>query len=280
MNPDLPAISVRELLAGNVQLASPPELFLAINRALEDPDATAQDVAHIIQHDPGLAARLLKIVNSAFYGFPSRTTSIAHAVTILGERDLRNLVLATLVVDKFSSLPNSILSMREFWIVSVRCALFAKALTDRHRLGKRLNSVFICGLLHEVGRLVIYHRIPELARAAALLMKAEGVGERSAEVRTMGFDHYEVGAELAKRWRLPEVIAITIEHHGHPQDALLFAQEAGIVTLASLLSLNARADAMDSSLWCFLSLDKTIVDAIDGEVDRQFRELFQLIYWG
>jgi len=206
-------ISVNELLSGTVQLASPPEVFLKINQAINSPTHTIGDIALIIEHDPGLSARILKIVNSPFYGFPSRINSVKQAVGIIGFRDLRDLVLATLVIDRFSSMANGLISMRQFWMNSVRRALTAKILAEKSSHTAEIGDVFLSGLLHEIGLLVIYQRIPELARAACLQASVENVREDVAQRRIFGIDHYEVGAELARRWRLPDLVRIAMESH-------------------------------------------------------------------
>lgn len=286
MNDQSSPIGIKDLLAGNVQLASPPELFLKINQVLDDPTKTMLDASRLIEHDPGLSARLLRIVNSAFYGLPSKITSITQAISIIGIKELKDLVLATLVVDKFSSLPNALMTMRQFWIQSVRCALIARGLTARHPQGRRLNATFICGLLHEMGRLVVYHRLPELARAALLRAKSGSIPEHEAERDILGFDHYQVGAELARRWRLPEVIVSTIEHHDNPTAAGAFEQEALLVSVASQLSsleydnrslLDDQLPA-EAPIWRQISMDRAVLDQILPEAEAAFFEIFRQIY--
>jgi HD-like signal output (HDOD) protein len=273
------------LLAGEVKLASPPEIFLKLCDILDDPTGTVRDAEQVIKHDPGLAARLLRLVNSAFYGFPAQISSISRAISLLGLQELRDLVLATCIVERFSRFPNRLLDMRAFWRVSVRCALLAKALARRHPQAQELEPIFTCGLLHEVGRLVIYAKIPELARAAILLAQAEGIEEPEAERRTYGFDHYQLAAELATRWRLPEVIVATLRWHGAPENAGAFSRETALVTLASALSLAevenpAQLASMlsDSAAFAFTRLSASGVTEVLEETALQFEEVFQLLF--
>jgi putative nucleotidyltransferase with HDIG domain len=277
----IPVITVRELLAGDVKLASPPESFVRITALLDDPRHNLQDITRLIEQEPGLSARLLKIVNSAFYGFPARIATVAKAITVLGNQELRDLVLATLVIERFSSLPNGLMSMRQFWMYSIRCALFARFLADRHPEGKRLQPVFICGLLHDIGRLVIYHRLPELARAAVLLSRHEQLTEQAAQRRVIGLDHYRVGAELARQWRLPEIIAVTIERHDAPTEASQFPLECLIAALASRLAqaeANAGLVDIDPAYWQRLDLSSIVLDTVIPEVDAAFNEIFRQFF--
>lgn len=286
MGPQTNPLSMQELLSGNVQLASPPEIFLRISEIIDDPSKNAHHAEQVIQHDPGLCARLLRLANSAFYGFSSKISSVSHAIAIIGTQELRDLILATVVIDKFSTLPNGLMTMRQFWSASVRCALFSRNLAHFHPRERTLQSVFICGLLHEVGRLIIYHHIPELSRAAISLTQSEGLQETEAEYRIIGFTHYDVAAELAKRWRLPEVIIVTIKNHNAPEKAALFDQETALISLASLLSLkvdleDALSDRQiqETPLWDFITLPRDILKVIIPEVDVQFREVFHALFF-
>lgn len=279
-----PRITVTELLSGNVRLASPPELFLNINHVLDDPKKTTLDACRLIENDPGLSARLLKIVNSPYYGFPTKIASINQAIRIVGIRELKDLVLATLVVDKFSSLPNGLMTMSQFWMLSVRCALIARYLSIRHPNTKQLQPIFICGLLHEIGRLIVYHRLPELARAALLRARAEGIPEHTAQRKILELDHYEVGAELARAWRLPEAIVITIQKHDYPDAAGAYREETRLVWLASQLSAVDDRDALnelfpaDAAIWHQLGIKQSVMEEVRAETETAFMDIFKLIY--
>ncbi len=281
-------ITVDTLLAGEVNLASPPEIFLKVSEILDDPTKTVHDAERIINHDPGLAARLLRLVNSALYGFPAQISSISHAVSMIGLQELRDLILTTWVVERFSRLPNRLLDMPTFWRISVRLGLLAEALARRHPQSSELKSMFSCGLLHEVGRLVIYAKIPELARAAMLLAAAEEIEEVQAERRSYGFDHYQLASELAYRWRLPEVFVATLRWHGSPEQAGSFSRETGIVTLASRLSLAeiekpkqlGKVQLSLVPLMAFLRLEISALPEVLEEVEIQFEEVFRLLFRG
>jgi len=282
------SLNIHVILTGNVQLASPPELFLRLNDVLENPEASLGDAEALIENDPGLSARLLRIVNSAFYGIRSKVTCIRHALSIIGIQEVRDLVLTTLIVDKFSTFTNSLMTMREFWALSVRCALTAKLLASYRPDRERLQAVFLCGLLHEIGRLVVYHRLPELARAAALLAQSENITYHEGERRIIGFDHYQIGAGLAQLWRLPEIIAATIEHHGMPENAAAFRRETALITQAqsfvysrySKSHIAGKAAETETAERDLLGIDVTILNELIPKVDEQFDEVFKLIYTG
>lgn len=268
-------------------LASPPEIYLKITEIIDHPAKTPKDAEDIILHDPGLAARLLRLVNSAFYGFPGQISSIARAITIIGIKELRDLVLATVVVERFGRMPIKWMSMKEFWRLSVRCALLASEIEKLLPNPVKLESVFVCALLHEIGRLVIYAKIPELARAAILLSEQGQMKETEAERRTYGFDHYQLAAELARRWHLPAVVVTTLDSHHAPHAAGQFVEETAVVVLACQLSL-AEVDAKQplkaslpdiEGLLGILGLESErlpgIIEAAEENFEPVFRMLFQ-----
>ncbi len=272
-------ITISDLLSGDVQLASPPTLFFELKKVTEDPTKTLKDAGKIIEKDPGLTARLLKIVNSAFYGFPARISTISHAITLIGIKELETLVLATLVIDKFSSLPSGMMSMRDFWSMSLRCALNAKEFCNLQCQAESVEAIFVCGLLHDIGRLIFYRRIPALAREIGLQKAAGDKDEIQIEHNLLGFDHFQTGAELAKLWNLPAIIETTIRHHSKPELAGQFHTEANIVKLAYRLSQQKIFDpdnfTIDSDFSVF-SISE--LEEISEKANAKFDEIFSIFY--
>lgn len=281
---DLP--TVQEVLSGNIDIASPPEIFLKVSEILDDPTKNAHDAGRIIERDPGLTSRLLKIVNSAIFGFPSKVTSVGRAIAIIGNVELRNLVLATVVVDRFSHIPSGIPSMREFWSTSVRCALYAKTLASHHPLCNDASTIFVCGLLHNLGSLIIYSKLPDLANEAVILAKADGITLQEAEQQILGFDRFEIGADLCKLWRLSNLIVKTIKFHNCPMAANIYTQEIAVVTLADYMSNTFdfeqekldHQSVVDHSVANYLAITPNIIESIVQTVESEFDELFRLIY--
>lgn len=265
-----------DLLKGDLQLTSPPAIFFALKKTIEDPNKSMVDAGHIIEKDPALTIRLLKLVNSAFFGFPSRIVTISHAITLIGTRELQNLVLSTLIIDRFSMLPNGMLSMHDFWAMSLRTALTAKELAAHWKNNDEKESLFICGLLHEIGKLVFFRRIPELAREVGLLVESAGIDEIETERKIIGFDHYETGAELAKLWKLPEIISETIALHSYPDKTSRYKNAASIVRSANHITKMAFSDS-ETDLSPIGISDEQLSDIID-KVHDQFEEIFNIFY--
>ncbi len=217
-----------------MKLPSPPTILTRLMSAMGSAEKNGiRPIGEIIGQDPSLSARLLKIANSPFYGLPRRMASIDQAIQMLGLQALQSLVIGTLVIERFSSLPG-MGTMNEFWAASLRCGLCSKLMGSR--LERAAPSppeiLFVCGLLHDIGRLVVYTQLPEISRAAYLDARGGAVSENEAVKAILGFDYYHVGAELSNAWKLPEILAVTQKYHEAPWEAPNYRLESALVALA------------------------------------------------
>ncbi len=279
-------LTPEEIITGNTELASPPDIYQKITSTLDDPTKGALDLAKIIDLDAGLATRILRLVNSAFYSFSANITSISHAVSIIGATELRNLVLTTVVIERFSNLPNGLVSMDEFWSISVKCALYSRSLGQHHKNCAKMDSLFICGLLHRIGLIIIYSKLPELARSAILLSDEQAISEAEAQEELLGFNYADVGGALARQWQLPDVIQATLKNHLNPKTDQPHAIESGIISLSLSLSefdtsdqeALSRFSEPDNLLWQLTGLKSEVLDVVLPEVDELFSETYRMIY--
>jgi putative nucleotidyltransferase with HDIG domain len=273
--------SIEEVLDGVEELVSLPAACLRINEMVDDPTTSTDDVSQVITQDPALTARLLRIANSPFYGLASSVDTVARAVTVLGMRQVRDLALATTAVRAFEGIPNKLVSMQSFWEHSIYCALAARTLAE-DCLKSRRESVFVAGLLHDVGQLVLYNRLPDLSRQAleAVLDGPEELESQEAERELMGFDHAEVGAELMRRWGLPENLRECVAFHHTPQMAEHHAKEVAIVhianSIASMAELNSldlgHAPRIDPSAWEVIGLVPDVIEPTIRGVQAQIAD--------
>jgi len=273
-------LTIADLLQGDVQLASPPNVYFELQQVSEDPNKSLTDAAFIITQDAALSLKLLKIVNSAFYGFPAQITSISRAITMIGIKELRSIVLSTVIIDKFSNLPGDMINMHDFWARSLRCALIAQEL-DKHLGNEFSDSAFLCGIVHNIGQLVFLLRIPELARKSILALQAqEGhqplLDEIYVEKSIIGFDHFQAGAALTKLWNLPNLITDSIKLHAYPDNVDTYHKIASIVRLADTYSRiegdwsNLEPNNLD------VSIDE--ISAILDTTHEKFEQIFKVFY--
>ncbi|MDR9435963.1 MAG: HDOD domain-containing protein [Thiohalophilus sp.] len=284
---DYPAgISPADLVGGAVRLVSLPEVCLRVNEMVEEPDTSAGELGKVISQDASLTARLLKIVNSSFYGFPSRIETVSRAVTVIGLRELRGLVLAASAVETFSRIPTDLLNMVHFWRHSVYCAVVAQLLAEEcHVLHS--ERLFVAGLLHDIGKLVMYNRLPEQSRAAIDLAAEKPCGDFEAEQRLLGFDHARIGAELLSVWQMPESLCAAVDYHHRPGEAPAHLIEACIVHVANSITgmaeqgLDSSSDVyvqpIDPLAWQTLSLDESIIDPLCHRAGPLFSDALEVI---
>ena len=224
-----------------------PDVVAAVIALADDHRATAADFAEVIGRDPNLAARLLRIANSSYYSLRGRIDTIQRAVAVIGSLDVCNLAIGLSAVRAFRDIPVEVVSMEDFWTHSVYCSVLARRLARGASPGRE-GTLFLAGLLHDVGQLLIFLRRPEEARKA-LRMVMDGPGDFTAEVAersVLGFDHGDVGDELARHWHLPELLRECMALHHSPGSASASnASAVAIVHVANSLAYLAETDSVD-----------------------------------
>jgi putative nucleotidyltransferase with HDIG domain len=237
---------IQTLLDDIDQLVSLPAVCIRLNEMVDDPSSSAEDIARVISQDVSLTARILRIANSPLYGFSTQIDTVSRAVTILGTHQIRDLALATAAVKTFEGIPNTLVSMDSFWEHSIYCALCARTLA-MECLKRQRDAVFVGGLLHDIGHLVMYNRLPDLSRQAleVCLDGADELETQEAEQEIFGFDHAELGGELAHRWALPSNIQESIAYHHNPEAAKQNRVEAAIVHIANSIAVLAELNTQD-----------------------------------
>lgn len=237
---------IAELVRGAGELVTLPDIFIRINQLVENPDSTTADIAQAVSRDPAFTVRLLRVANSPFYGFSSTIDTVSKAVSIIGTSQIRNLALSTTIANSFAGLSNKLVSMDNFWRHSLYCGLAALKLAKL--AGKcDAEAMFTAGLLHDIGELVIFNRLPEQARHCLLLMldSADELSLYQVEQQTMGFDHAQVGGELARQWKLPSMLVECIACHHDIKSAQRYQRETALVHIANILALMAEIDSLD-----------------------------------
>lgn len=212
-------------------LISPPQVHFALLEVLNNPDSSTREMADVIAMDPALTARLLRIVNSPYYGLQRRIDTISRAVAVVGTSELFNLSIAVSATSVFARLPSTLVSMDTFWRHSVFTAMLSRELSRRCNV-LHPERLFVAGILHDVGSLLLYNERPDTM--GELLMVAQGDEEIlfQAELNRLGFSHADVGAAILRLWQLPEALCQTVAMHHTPLEGGEENNEACLVYLA------------------------------------------------
>ena len=226
------AIKINDLVGS--WAASPPILYYQLREKLDDPDSSFDDLALIIKTDPAMSARLLKIVNSAFYGFDEKVDTLTHALNIIGTEQLTDLALAAIVTSRFEGIPRDLINMETFWMHSIACGIAARKIAKRMP-GVEAEKMYLGGMLHDIGSLILFKESPEDAKKILLRCKESGENLFKVEKEILGYDHAEVGALLLSEWKLSGRLAEMVKYHHQPANAGEYLKEACII---------ARADAL------------------------------------
>ncbi len=224
------------------RLLSLPEVYIRLKKNLEDPDHTLAEVVGIVSKDPVITVRLLRIVNSALYSFSTKIETVGRAITLLGTQHVHDLVLASSVIKAFSDINLEIIDIHRFWRRSLYCAVTCKLLASAS-LPVRKERLFITGLLHNVGQLIMCQAIPEYSLEAMELAANENIPIHLAERKLLEFDYATVGGFLLSQWNLPEALCEAIEFHLDPDDQAPHSYETAIVHISALM-----AQAMDDGV--------------------------------
>ncbi|MFB3137828.1 MAG: HDOD domain-containing protein [Phycisphaerales bacterium] len=214
---------VSRAIEGISHIATLPEITLKIIELVEDPTSTAQDLHNVISNDPALCSRILKVVNSAFYGLPRQIGSINRAIVLLGLNAVKNIAIATSLTKLFRGgelCPG--FSARDLWIHCVATAAGSKLICDELKLGLS-DEAFLAGLIHDIGIMVevqaMRHELTQVFEE--MTFDSDGAPQsdmREVEQRILGADHTAFGAGLCETWKFPKSFNYVTRHHHNPSE--------------------------------------------------------------
>lgn len=241
-----PLPSLNEFLGTANIFVSFQETFFRILEVIDDPGSTAGHLANVVGKDPGMSAKLLQLVNSPFYGFPQQIDNLERAVTLVGTRELSQLALGITIIQSFDGIAANVLSTREVWTHSLACGVFARVLAS-HIPGLPGESLFVAGILHDTGRLVMLSRLPGLVAEAMVLSHRECLPMYLVERQLLGWDHTDLARELFQRWGLPPTLQDAAAGHHAPALATDI-RSAALLHVADIMAI-ALEYGFNGSSW-------------------------------
>lgn len=206
-----------------------PGVVRFISDVVEDTQSSLQDVGEIIARDQVLSAKILRMVNSPFYGFPGRISSVTHALVLLGLGVVKGLILSTAVFDNLDR------KHRGLWEHSLGTAVISRQIA-KHRAMQDCEDIMIAGLLHDLGKVVLAVVEPEQYDQCIDLAMAQGIHIAQAERECFGVDHTTVAAWVSERWHLPLQLVECLTMHHRPLQAYQHPEAVAIVHVADILA--------------------------------------------
>lgn len=226
---------LNSLFSGSRQLPTLPVLFGEINKMLENPFTSNQKISQLLMKDQAMVAKILKLSNSALYSRRQEITNLANAITFLGTQTLRNLILQISMVRLFPFDEKEIpeFNANTFWEHSLGTGFFTSILVKKLDLPPN-DDYYIGGLLHDLGKLVVYQFYPEKFKEIVLKQINEGIVDIAAEEEVMGVNHADIGDFLAEKWKFkPAVVAAIRDHH---KDLKAPSVHVAVTRIANLFS--------------------------------------------
>jgi hypothetical protein len=260
---------VKKLANTNIKLPEVPSTVFELNEVIANPLSSADDIAQVVQKSPSLTAILLKIANSPCYGFPSKIDKISLAVTLIGTREIFGSALGLSILSTFDKIPKELLDMFSFQKHSVACGIISRMLAT-HKGISQAEQFFVSGLLHDIGRLIIYCNCPEDSR---------NILHRS---RTTYNLLYEVESDYFGK--LPLSLENNIFYHHNPSEAQQ-PVPATLVHLADIItnglgigtSGERFVPPLDAEAWDGLGLSPTCFDVVIKQATHQFFALDSML---
>jgi len=261
-------------------LGSLPSIYQEVIQVVNHPLSSATDVANVISKDVGLTARLLRVVNSAFYGFPGKIETVSRATAIVGTNELCELALATAVMSVFDHSLRDMVNMSQFWLHSLFCGSVARMLG---KLRGEANSerYFVMGLLHDIGRLVMFSEAPKLSRDVLEEAAKSGRPVYEVERAMFGFTHAAVGRELLAGWNLPVTYQEAVSHHHVPLASRELTPDIAIAHVAEVIANAMRVGRSGDSVvppvsieaWEQLNLSTDVLRGVIEDAETHVRDL-------
>ena len=262
-----------------VRLPPLPATLAELQEVLHRRNFSTDNVAAVIAKDPGLAAWLLKLVNSPYYGFSAKVATISRAVALVGTRQIQTLAVGGALNSLASLIPKGLLPMEQFWRHSIATGIIAQELW-RLSGRKEPEQLFVSGLLHDCGRLALAYATPSILKSFNARFDYGAGPCFVAEKEMLGFDHARLGGMLLHRWNMPLPLVISVLRHHEVEDSARYPEAAAVHVADAMASalgigehLNAPAFAIYEGTWDTLGLQPEALAEVASVLYAKFDDL-------
>ena len=276
-------LTLEAIINDELELASLPEVFHRIVAAINDPKTSASHIAEVVSMDTSLSAKLLRLVNSPYYGFAEKVDTLSRALALVGTDKLVNLALGISAVNAFKDISVDLFDMRSFWEHSVTCALTASWLAERVPEASE-ESYFVSGLLHDLGWLIMLKLHPDASSEVLCKQKIDPRPGYRIEKDIWGFDHAELGGMVLREWGLPPTLVQSVMHHHSPHmvkfdlpASLIHVSDFSAHAISTRLQRNP-VPPLRAEAWTALNQTHNVFGPMATQVDAQLSEILGVFF--
>lgn len=273
---------VDKALASIGDLATLPEVTIKIIEIVEDAKSTARDLHKVIKNDPALSVKVLKVVNSAFYGLPGQVASVDRAIILLGLSAIKNIAIAASIARLFKGKRISEeFSASDLWKHSVGVAVAARALAKCSAHPVMTDEVFVAGLIHDIGTLVERQAYPDEFAEVINICSGTEADFLQAERDAIGADHQAFGVGLTTKWKFPRHLRAAVGFHHNPDNlSVELRNMATLIQLADILCcqekigfyLTAQHDEITEDMLELLGVSPAQIEEVRANLAEQVAE--------
>jgi len=280
MEKDTAKKRLKEVTEKITSLPTLPKVIAEITHLMQNPRTSAEEVGRAITMDQSLASKVLKLVNSAFYGFPGRINTITHAVVILGFNTVKNIVLTASIFDKLGGRGKTeAFDLEKLWLHSISTGVIAQ------EIAKKINfrfheECFIAGLLHDIGKVILFKFSPDEFNEILKIKNKKNCLFIEAEKEAIDLTHNEVGAWLAQKWNIPEDLRNAISYHHSPSLSISHKTMVSVIHIADVLCRalgigsggDKKIPVINSDVWEKLNFSRQLLDKIYKDIDIEIEK--------
>ncbi|HEX2955913.1 MAG TPA: HDOD domain-containing protein [Chitinispirillaceae bacterium] len=273
--------NIKQSLESISSIPTLPVVIDKLARLLQNPKTSAEEVGKAITTDQALASKVLKLVNSAFYGFPGKISTITHAIVILGFSTIKNVVLTASIFDAFRKQGTIIdgFDLEQFWLHSIACGAAAQSIAKTTGHNQK-EECFIAGLIHDIGKIILCQNLPEDFRDAHRHAREHSVLFFESEKTLFDVTHQEIGGFLTQKWNLPKDLQNAVKFHHDPSPTRDHYTMTAIVHCADIFIRaldygnggDRKIPVMSEHVWKNLGLDSIplnhLFEVINDEIEK------------
>ena len=268
----------RERVERISNLPTLPRLLQRFSEMIKNPGISMEVLGKELSKDQVLTSKLLKMVNSSFYGFPGRIGTITHAIVLLGYDALKGLIVTSSI---FENLPEEAFPL---WRHSIAVSQASRAIAKR-LFSQEREEFAVAGLLHDIGKVILHLETPEEYRAVLQHASSSGKAIWLAESELLGFDHATIGLWICEQWTLPAKLAMPIGYHHLPSGASAHKARSAVISLADIIvrgmgggaEEDLPLDAIDPFIEQQIPITEKFIEEIVEEIEPEIQCMKDLV---